>query len=58
MEKERYKPHIGGVMVSRHDMVSLQNRDTWGGPPLPIRPSDATAQIFPDQSKQELRIFE
>ena len=32
--KETYSPQIGGVMVSHHDMVSSQNNDTLGGPPL------------------------
>ena len=33
MKKQRYLPQIGGVMVSRHNMVSPQNDDTRGGPP-------------------------
>ena len=39
-EKVRYLQQIGGVMISYHNMVSLQNGDTRGRPPPP---SDATA---------------
>ena len=39
-EKTRSLPQISGVIVSHHNMVSLQNGVTRGGPPFP--PSDAT----------------
>ena len=46
--KKRYSPQIGGVMVSHHNMVSLQmvspqNGDTRGGPPPSL--SDATGML-------------